>query len=119
MSKENKKESAPESGADLKEKDILELNVDLSPEIIAELEETIQSLKSTIEEKDAELAKLKAVGETISNGKKKVSAKGEVKVRILLPVAGRFMLPYNVNQVVSLPEKQADEIVETRYGEYA
>lgn len=39
------------------------------------------------------------------------------EIRILLPVAGRFLLPYNVEQVVSLEEKQAQELIDAKYAE--
>lgn len=44
--------------------------------------------------------------------------KGDVKIKILAPVAGKFFLPYNVGQVVYHPAQQADEMVEARYAEY-
>lgn len=40
------------------------------------------------------------------------------KVRFLLSPAGKFLLPYNVGQVVELPANQADEIVDCKYAEY-
>lgn len=43
---------------------------------------------------------------------------GEVKIRILLSPAGKFLLPYNVGQVVSLNANQADELVDCKYAEY-
>lgn len=47
------------------------------------------------------------------------AAKGKAttKVRILLPVAGRFLLPYNVGQVVAIEKKQAQELIDTQYAE--
>jgi hypothetical protein len=41
-----------------------------------------------------------------------------VKIKILLPVAGKFLLPYNVGQIVKLSENQANEIVEAKYAEF-
>lgn len=40
------------------------------------------------------------------------------KVKILLPVAGLFYLPYDIGQVVDLPENQAKEIVDAKYAEF-
>lgn len=48
------------------------------------------------------------------NGKKEKL----VKIKILLPVAGKFLLPYNVDQVVRLSENQATELVDSKYAEY-
>ena len=41
-----------------------------------------------------------------------------IKVRILLPVAGKFLLSYNVGQEVDLPANQAKELVELKYAEF-
>ena len=40
------------------------------------------------------------------------------KVKILLPVAGLFFLPYDVGQTVELPENQAHELVDAKYAEF-
>lgn len=40
----------------------------------------------------------------------------KIKVEILLPVAGRFLLSYNVGQKVSLEAKQANELIEAKYA---
>lgn len=89
---------------------------------LKELNAETEKLNEALKAKDTEILKLKAALDskevTVSSGKKSVDKKGNVKVRILLPVSGKFLLPYNVNQVVALPEKQAEEIVEARYGEY-
>lgn len=51
--------------------------------------------------------------------KKKTTSDDAVKkVKITGPVAGRFLLPYNIDQEVEIEAKQADEIVESGYGEY-
>ena len=49
--------------------------------------------------------------------KEKVKTENK-KVRFLLSPAGKFLLPYNVGQVVELPANQADEIVDCKYAEY-
>lgn len=41
-----------------------------------------------------------------------------IKIKILLPVSGKFLLPYNVGQVVELPKNQAEEMVEVKYAEF-
>lgn len=33
------------------------------------------------------------------------------KIQITAPVAAKFLLPYNIGQVVELEEKQADELI--------
>jgi|SRR5690606_26041107 len=101
-----------------KEKAVFDLETASKEEIqakISGLETTVealegenQNLKNRLEEKKSES----------SGGKKKVSSKGEVKVKFLFSPAGAFLLPYNVGQVVALPEQQADELVEARYAEY-
>tara|TARA_R110002020_G_scaffold305180_1_gene520945 strand:+ start:74 stop:289 length:216 start_codon:yes stop_codon:yes gene_type:complete len=49
--------------------------------------------------------------------KKKTTSKSSTKwVKITGPVAGRFLLPYNIDQEVSLETKQADELIETGYA---
>ncbi|MEO0573215.1 MAG: hypothetical protein AAF039_16025 [Bacteroidota bacterium] len=49
---------------------------------------------------------------------KKAPAK-KAKVKIILPVAGRFKLPYNLGQTVSLEAKQAEELIKAKYAEKA
>lgn len=51
---------------------------------------------------------------------KKTQEKGTAKkkVKFLLSPAGKFLLPYNVGQIVELEEKKAKEIVEAKYAEY-
>lgn len=48
-------------------------------------------------------------------------AKKEVKlvsVKVLLPLAGKFMLSDNVGDVVAYPEALATELVESKYAEF-
>lgn len=52
------------------------------------------------------------------NKKTPVEKQELIKVRILLPVAGKFLLAYNVGQEVELPENQAKELVEVKYAEF-
>lgn len=40
-----------------------------------------------------------------------------LKVKILLPVAGRFLLSYKVGEEVEIEEKQAQELIEAKYAE--
>lgn len=50
---------------------------------------------------------------------KKTTGKPKTKkVKILLPVAGRFLRSENVGDVVSLPEALATEMVEDKYAEF-
>ncbi len=46
------------------------------------------------------------------------SSKGQREVRILLPPAGVYFLPYNVGDVVKLDAELAAEMTETKYAEY-
>lgn len=40
------------------------------------------------------------------------------KVKILLPIAGRYLLSANVGDVVSYPETLATELVEDKFAEF-
>jgi len=116
----------------LKEQNIQSLEAE-NKDLKARLEEktnAFEELKKELEEKVSELEKLKSenkdlkarleeIDSTASTAaKRKVNKKGLVKIKFLFSPAGRFLLPYNVGQVVELPEKMADEIVESRYAEY-
>lgn len=50
--------------------------------------------------------------------KKTVRKPKTKKIRILLPVAGAFRLPYNVNEEVDVPCALADALVEDKYAEF-
>lgn len=51
--------------------------------------------------------------------KKQVQEVSEVaKVKILLPVAGKFRLSSNVGDVVEYPTALAEELVESKYAEF-
>lgn len=56
---------------------------------------------------------------TEKTSKKENSTKApkDLKVRILLPVAGMFLLPYNIDQEVTLPFNQAMELIDAKYAE--
>lgn len=41
-----------------------------------------------------------------------------VKIKVLLPLAGKFLLPNDPGQEVEIPKAQAIEIVESGYGEF-
>lgn len=77
---------------------------------VTELETENGDLKTKLEELSAE--------ENDTSTLRKVDKDGNVKIKFLLSPAGKFLLPYNVGQVVSHPENQADEMVELKYAEY-
>ena len=80
-------------------------------EAFRKLTDEITGLETKIEELSAE--------ENDTSTLRKVDKEGNVKIKFLLSPAGKFLLPYNVGQVVSHPENQADEMVELKYAEYA
>lgn len=77
---------------------------------VAELETENGDLKTKLEELSAE--------ENDTSTLRKVDKDGNVKIKILLAPAGRWFLPYNVDQVVWHKANQADEMVELKYAEY-
>lgn len=42
---------------------------------------------------------------------------GVIKIKFLLSPTGKFNLAYNVNEIASLPELQATELIEAGYAE--
>lgn len=89
--------------------------------------ETLQGKVKEQEEalvgKDAEIETLKKEIKVLEKSSKgdSVSKKpkaGEKVVRFLLSPAGKFKLPYNVGQEVSLHEEVAAEVVEAKYAEF-
>lgn len=63
--------------------------------------------------------KEKATAKTVdAKDEKKAEKKETKKIKFLLSPCGKFLLPYNVGQVVELPVNQADEIVDCKYAEY-
>lgn len=43
---------------------------------------------------------------------KKTTTTKTIKVKITAAVAGKFLLPYNIDQVVSMEEKQAQTLID-------
>ncbi|MNQ47644.1 hypothetical protein D3C85_614970 [compost metagenome] len=41
-----------------------------------------------------------------------------VKIRVLLPLAGKFLLPHDPGAEIEIDPNQAEVIVEAGYGEY-
>ena len=82
--------------------------------------ETLAEKTTLLNENEALKAKIAELSETDTDSKsnRTVNKKGEVKIKIIAPVAGKFLLPYNVGQEVFHQANQADEMVETRYAEY-
>jgi len=60
--------------------------------------------------------KIKPMAEKIPKPRKKAAPKN-INVTILKPVAGEFLLPFNIGQKVSLPASQADEMIARGYAE--
>ncbi|MDM1535053.1 hypothetical protein [Myroides odoratimimus] len=89
----------------------------------AELEDSIKEKDDIIEDQKNKIDQLnKSIvdfGALYSKEKEvELPKEGEVAIRFLLSPAGKFKLPYNVLQVVSLHKEVAAEIVEARYAEY-
>lgn len=109
-----------------KEKEVVQ------PEVSAEqLQNDTDAFKARITELEAEnnvlkdevtslKDKIKGLSEVTSDNEtlRTENKDGEVKVKFLISPAGKFLLPYNVGQVVELPANQADEIVDCKYAEY-
>jgi len=47
-----------------------------------------------------------------------VETPGFIKIKVLKPLAGKFLLPQNEGAIVELPEAQANEIIESGFGEF-
>lgn len=47
-----------------------------------------------------------------------VETPGLIKIKVLKSLAGLFLLPENEGAILELPEAQANEIVESGYGEF-
>ncbi len=100
-------------------------DVDLKKKLVEELasldrealNERAKKLELTVKDtwKDDTLRK-KIVEKVFPSDSKGVS--DLVLVKITGPVAGKFKLPYNIDQEVGLPENLAKELVETKYAEY-
>lgn len=48
----------------------------------------------------------------------KMAKPKKVKIKILKPVAGKYLLSHNVGDTVSIDAKQAEEIVENKDAEF-
>ncbi|XRE42219.1 hypothetical protein ACIVBQ_000423 [Tenacibaculum discolor] len=57
-----------------------------------------------------------SVNESDESANKKTSSK-KVKVKILLPVAGKFSLSANVGDEIEYPEPLATDLIEAKYAE--
>jgi len=75
-----------------------------------------EDLKQEVADLKKKVAELSA--EENSTSLRKEDKDGNIKIKILLSPAGKFLLPYNVGQVVSHPANQADEMVDLKYAEY-
>jgi len=100
---------------------------------IAELEEQLEvekqkrfykpkateELLEEISKKDLKIKELEAALEyKAANSNLVTPGEDEVAIRFLLSPAGKFKLPFNVNQVVNMNSEVAAEIVEAKYAEY-
>lgn len=47
-----------------------------------------------------------------------VSAPKTIKIKVLSPLAGKYLLSHNIGEVVSMEEKQATELVENKDAEF-
>lgn len=47
-----------------------------------------------------------------------VETPGFIKIKVLKSLAGMFLLPENEGAIIELPEAQANEIVESGFGEF-
>lgn len=84
-------------------------NDDLKKDVVK-----LKEVRDQLEVKITELTDVK----TDSKSNRTENKKGEVKIKFLLSPAGKFLLPYNVGQVVWHNANQADEMVELKYAEY-
>lgn len=46
-----------------------------------------------------------------------LAKKTTIKIEILLPVSGKFKLPYSVGDKVEIDEKQAEILIEAKYAQ--
>lgn len=129
MAKEEKKE---EQGVEATP--VLNTGLELQDQKIKALEEKIAKQEKTIAAKEKDNAELQEYVKRLSGinsdleGKlndltsqekpKKIPGENEVIIRFLLSPAGKFKLPYNVGQEVSLHKEVAAEIVDAKYAEY-
>lgn len=117
---EAKEKAATETLAEkttlLNENEVLKARVTELETLNNDLKVDNDKLKGTRDLLEAKIAEL---GESKDDSNNRTENEdGEVKIRILLSPAGKFLLPYNVGQVVSLNANQADELVDCKYAEY-
>ena len=55
----------------------------------------------------------------MSETNNKSTEKKQIKIRFLLSPSARFLLPYNIGELVSLPEALALELIDTKFAEKA
>lgn len=81
--------------------------------------ETIKGQVESISKKDLKIKELEdALEDKPVNPNLATLGEDEVAIRFLLSPAGKFKLPFNVNQVVNMNSEVAAEIVEAKYAEY-
>lgn len=79
----------------------------------------IEELLEEISKKDLKIKELEGALEgKATNSNLVTPGENEVAIRFLLSPAGKFKLPFNVNQVVNMNSEVAAEIVEAKYAEY-
>jgi seryl-tRNA synthetase len=110
-------ETAAERNTLLNENQVLKDHVTELETENGDLKKDIEKLKEVRDLQDAKIAELSAE-EYDTSTLRKVDKEGNVKIKFLLSPAGKFLLPYNVGQVVSHPANQADEMVDLKYAEY-
>lgn len=126
MSKEDKKQTEllVDQAAQLDQGNSVDQEAVLAEKdtVIKVLETKVQEQETDLVAKDKEIESLKkeikALEKSSKGGAAKKPKAGEKVIRFLLSPAGKFKLPYNVGQEVSLHEEVAAEIVEAKYAEY-
>ena len=117
---EAKEKSATETLAEkttlLNENEVLKARVTELETLNNDLKVDNDKLKGTRDLLEVKISELSESKDDSNN--RTENEDGEVKIRILLSPAGKFLLPYNVGQVVSLNANQADELVDCKYAEY-
>jgi hypothetical protein len=79
----------------------------------ASLEEAVETTTNDIVVENIEVIGEEVISDTPSE------SKGEsLKVKFLLSPVGKFGLAYSVDEIASLPENQANELVEAKYAEF-
>lgn len=109
--------------ATIKEKDskiaALEEQAEKQKETISFQGEIIKEQVESISKKDLKIKELEeSLGDKAAIPNLVAPGENEVAIRFLLSPAGKFKLPFNVNQVVNMNSEVAAEIVEAKYAEY-